>query len=76
MHDRTFIFGRTPCNVTIRPTGQTVGGGTAWIATVTTRGDCVGRTRFRAATRQEALALAALYLERCLGPLSEAPPPR
>ena len=76
MSYRAFVFGCTPCAVTVRPVARTVGGHAVWVATVATRGDRPCRTRFRATTSREALALAVLHLERRLGPLREAPPPR
>ncbi|MXY25390.1 MAG: hypothetical protein F4Y45_12855 [Acidobacteria bacterium] len=76
MFGRAFVFGRTPCEVTVRPVAHVAGHEDAWIATVATHDGRPCRARFRAATFREALALAALHLERRLGRLSEAPPPR
>ena len=76
MYGRAFVFGRTPCEVTVRPVAHATGHKDAWIATVATHEGRPCRARFRAETLREALALAALHLERRLGPLSEAPPPR
>lgn len=82
MLNRLFRFGETQCAVTIRP-GSRARSGDVWIATVDvvternrSRDPGVGPPmHFRASSADEALARAALHLERRFGPLREAPPP-
>lgn len=75
MCSRAFVFGRTPCEVNVRPVARTPEGRDAWVATVAPQGERSRRTHFRAATCREALGFAALHLEQRFGPLREGPPP-
>lgn len=80
--DREFIFGSTSCYVSIRTPPPSTGSATeiADVFIVEEEGRALRRIansrgaprRFNAAGVDEALALAALYLERHFGPLRDA----
>ena len=82
MLNRLFRFGGTQCAVTLRPVPR-VRPGDVWVATVDVVTERNRRRdpgvsppmHFRAFSANEALARAALHLERRFGPLREAPPP-
>ena len=80
--DREFIFGSTSCYVSVRTPTPSTGGATAIadVFVVEEEGEALRRIantrgaprRFNADGVDEALALAALYLERHFGPPRDA----
>ena len=82
--DREFTFGSTPCYVVVRAgTPPTTSAAIADVFIVEEGGRALRRIAnaqgtprtFNADGADEALALAALYLERNFGPLRDAPVP-